>query len=178
MDLENINSSYLIFSSDKLEDITSILYAKEYKIIQLKTFLLEEYGDAIIAFKNIDNNGLREDGLFILNHFKEKCCIIKYNGEDIIKELKNDGSEHLLTLSMYNTDNNNVSYIHNGISFSFLNKDRYWKPKSKNDLKKGMVVEYMNENKWYKKTIENPILEYNNLYALLIKHDKLRVKSN
>ena len=54
----------------------------------------------------------------------------------------------------------NKSYIHNGISFSFVEKTRYWKPKSQEDLKIGMVVEYQNNNKWYERIVRNPKEEW------------------
>jgi hypothetical protein len=41
-----------------------------------------------------------------------------------------------------------------------------------------MLVEFMNNNKWYKQKVENPSLEYDGLYKLLIKYDKIRVISN
>jgi hypothetical protein len=46
-----------------------------------------------------------------------------------------------------------------------------------NDLKVGMVVEYMNNNKWHEKMVQNPQDEWEKLYKLLIKYDKLRVSA-
>ena len=177
MNLTDINNSYLIISGDKIEDIMSILYAKEYQIIQLQTYYKNTYGNAVLAVNSIDNDTLRNDCIFILDHFKKDSCIIKYSGEETVKKIKFDGSEELLSLSMYNTDDDKISYIYNGVSFSFIDQTRYWKPKSKEDLKKGMVVEYLNKDKWHTRTVENPVLEYNNLFKLLMKYDKVRVES-
>ena len=40
-----------------------------------------------------------------------------------------------------------------------------------------MIVEYFTNNKWYEKKVENPNSEYEDLYKLLIKYDKVRVAS-
>jgi hypothetical protein len=78
---------------------------------------------------------------------------------------------------MYNTDADNMSYLNNGTSFSFVESKRYWKPTKKEDFRIGMLVEYLNNNKWCEKLVENPNDEYDKLYKLLIKYDKVRVAS-
>jgi hypothetical protein len=78
---------------------------------------------------------------------------------------------------MYNTNNENKSYIFNGLSFSFTEVNRYWKPTKKEDFKVGMIVEYFNNNKWNEKTIVDINSEYDNFYKLLIKYDKVRAIS-
>jgi hypothetical protein len=175
--IDQPNSSYVIISSDKLDDITSILYAKEYQIINLKGFYRGQYEDSIIAFGRVDNDNLRSDVIFILNHFQQECAIIKYLGEPGAKKIFQDGSEKPLGIVMYNTDSENMSYLYNGSSFSFVESVRYWKPKIKDDFKVGMLVEYFNKNKWYERVVENPTDEYEKLYKLLIKYDKVRVVS-
>ena len=45
------------------------------------------------------------------------------------------------------------------------------------DFRVGMIVEYLNKNKWYQKTIEDPTLEWHDMFKLLIKYDKVRVAS-
>jgi hypothetical protein len=76
---------------------------------------------------------------------------------------------------LYNTDSDNISYLHNGVSFSFVEQVRYWKPNKLEDFKVGMIVEYLNNNKWFEKKIENPVDEWNRMFKLLSKYDKLRV---
>lgn len=169
---------YIILSSDKLEDMVSILYAKNYQIIPIKEFYKNQYDDSIIAYSNIDNDEIRKDLIFLLNHFHEDNAIIKYLGETEAKRLFRDGSEKPLNTVLYNTDSNNKSYLYNGLSFSFVEGVRYWKPTKKEDFKVGMLVEFMNNNKWYKQKVENPSVEYDGLYKLLIKYDKIRVVSN
>lgn len=179
MNLSDNRISYLIMSSNKLDDMMSILWAKEFQIIPIKGYYKGNYEESIIAYNdNIDNDELRKEIIFLLNHFKEECAIVKYKGEAGAKKLFFDGSEKPLGIVMYNTDDDNMSYLHNGLSFSFVEQTRYWKPKSKEDLKVGMIVEYQNKNKWLQHEIKNPPQEYERLFKLLIKYDKVRVASN
>jgi hypothetical protein len=177
MNLQEQNMSYVILSSDKLDDMISILYAKEYQIIPIKGYYRGQYEDSVIAFGRVDNDNLRKDVLFLLNHFHQECAIIKYLGETSVNKIFKDGSEKPLGVVMYNTDAENISYLYNGHSFSFVEKVRYWKPTKKEDFKVGMLVEYFNKDKWFERLVENPIDEYERTYKLLIKYDKVRVAS-
>lgn len=175
--LDKTNTSYAIISSNRLDDVVSILYAKEYQVIYLKGFYRGQYEDSVLTFGRVDNDNLRKDILFLLNHFGEDCAIIKYLGDSNAKKLFKDGSEIPLGIVMYNTDAENISYLYNGVSFSFVESKRYWKPTKKEDFRIGMLVEYFSNNKWYERKVENPIDEYEKLYKLLIKYDKVRVAS-
>jgi len=73
---------------------------------------------------------------------------------------------------------NRTSYLYEGLSFSFKEKIRYSKPKSKDDLKIGMIVEYQNKGKWVGYEIKNPQEDYDKLFKLLIKYDKVRINEN
>jgi hypothetical protein len=173
--LEQPNTSYmLISSSENLDQITSVLYAKNYQILPIKGYFEGMFEDSIMAFGRTDNDELRNDVLFLLGHFNEKNAI-KYLGESEAKRVFFNGSEEPLEIVMYNTNESNKSYIHSGISFSFVEKTRYWKPKSQEDLKIGMVVEYQNNNKWYERIVRNPKEEWEKLYKLLTKYDKVRI---
>jgi hypothetical protein len=178
MDLTSKGISYIIISSDKIDDMMSILWAKEFKIIPIKGYYRGKYENSIIAYSDIDNNELRKEVIFLLNYFKQECAIIKYLDETIAKKIFSDGSEKPLGIVMYNTDDENISYLHNGLSFSFVEQKRYWVPKSKDDLKMGMIVEYSNKGKWLEYEIKNPSIEWDNLFKLLIKYNKVRVSSN
>jgi hypothetical protein len=174
--LEQPNTSYmLISSSENMEQITSVLYAKNYQILPIKGYFEGKFEDSIMAFGRTDNEELRNDTLFLLGHFNEKNAILKYLGESEAKKLFFNGSEEPLEIVMYNTNESNKSYIHSGISFSFVEKTRYWKPKSEQDLKIGMIVEYQNNNKWYERIVRNPKEEWEKLYKLLTKYDKVRI---
>lgn len=173
--LEQPNASYIILSSDSIDSMVSVLYAKEYQIIPLKTYYKESVQDSVIAFGRFDNNTLRKDAIFLLNQFGQASAIIKYLEEKEAKKIFSNGSENPLEVHMYNTDSENVSYIHEGISFSFKEKTRYWKPTKKEDFKSGMVVEYLNNNIWSERIVGNPYEEWEKTYRLLTKYGKVRV---
>jgi hypothetical protein len=174
--LEQPNTSYmLISSSENLDQITSVLYAKNYQILPIKGYFEGVFEDSIMAFGRTDNDEIRNDVLFLLGHFNEKNAIIKYLGESEAKRVFFNGSEEPLEIVMYNTNESNKSYIHSGISFSFVEKTRYWIQKSQDDFKIGMVVEYQNNNKWYERIVRNPKEEWEKLYKLLTKYEKVRV---
>jgi hypothetical protein len=175
--LEHKDASFILLSSPRLEDMISILYAKEYQILPIKGYYKGQYEDSVMAYGRVDNDTLRKDVIFLLNHFHEECAIIKYTGETNAKKIFRDGSEIPMGIVMYNTDADNMSYLHNGTSFSFVESKRYWKPTKKEDFRVGMLVEYFNNNKWFEKLVENPNDEYEKLYKLLIKYDKVRVAS-
>lgn len=173
--LDQSSSSYIILSSNKLDAIESVLYGRDYTIVPIKEYYLGQYNNSIISYGRVDNNNLRQDILFILNRFDEKFAIIKYNGETSPRKILQDGSESQLDLIAYNTDFNNPSYLYNGYSFSFLEKKKYFFPTKKADIKLGMIVEFFNNNKWVEKRVSNPDTEYENLYKLLIKYNKIRI---
>lgn len=173
--LQQPNTSFMLISSEKLSDMVSILYAKEYQIIPIKGFYKGNYEDSVMAFSNVDNDTLRNDVLQLINFFKEECAIVKYRGEGNSKKLFKDGSEKPLGVVMYNTDSENISYLHNGVSFSFVETVRYWKPKKLEDFRVGMMIEYFNNNKWYQKEVKDPSEEWEKLYKLLTKYEKVRV---
>ena len=178
IDLTNPKISFILLSSDKLDDMVSILYAKEYKIIPIKGYYKGQYEESVIAYNDDnDNDELRKDLIFLLNHFHQECGIIKYLGETNVKKTFNDGSEKPMGVVIYNTDVDNISYLYDGVSFSFVEQVRYWKPTKKEDFRVGMLVEYFNNNKWCEKKVEDPTNEYERLYKLFIKYDKIRVVS-
>jgi hypothetical protein len=174
MNLENINISYLIISSDRIDDIISNLYTMNYNLVEMKSYD-GEYHDALVAYSDdLDNDRLREGAISILNRLDHEYFIIKYKGEKSAKRLFRDGSEKLLEISMYNTDSD-LCYIYKGLSFSFIDSKRYYIPSNKEDLRVGMVVEFFSNNKWNEKIVENPLEEWNDLYKLMLKYNKLRV---
>ena len=177
LDLENPKLSFILISSDVLDDMMSILYAKNYQMLPIQGYYQGQYENSALAFSDIDNDELRKDLIFLLNHLKQDCGIIKYKGETVAKKVFSDGSEKPLGIALYNTDSDNISYLHNGLSFSFVEQVRYWKPTKVEDFKIGMVVEYLNNNKWYQKKVQNPKEEWESIWKLMIKYDKIRVAS-
>ncbi len=180
MNLIDKSSSYMLISSDKIDDITSVLWSRNFSIIDIKSHKNGLKEDCIIAYPNkIDNNSIREDSIFLMDRFFEKDIIVKYSGEDHFTKISTDGSEDLLEMILYDTDyENRTSYLYEGLSFSFKEKIRYSKPKSKDDLKIGMIVEYHNKGKWVGYEIKNPQEDYDKLFKLLIKYDKVRINEN
>lgn len=177
IDLNNPKLSFILLSSDKLDDMMSILWAKNYQIVPIKGYYKGQFENSALAYSNVDNDELRKDLIFLLNHFHQECGIIKYLGETGVKKIFSDGSENPMGITLYNTDDENVSYLYNGMSFSFVEQTRYWKPTKPEDFKAGMVVEYLNNDKWYQRKIEDPNSEWNSIWKLMIKYDRVRVQS-
>lgn len=171
--LDQATSSYIIISSN--DGIESTLYGRDYSIVPIKEFYRGSYTDSVISYGRVDNDNLRKDVLFLLNKFNQESAIIKYIGESIIRRIYKDGSEVMVDINLYSTDFEKESYIYNGYSFSFTEKKRYIFPTKKEDIKIGMIVEFFNNNKWVEKKVFNPDLEYDNLYKLLMKYNKVRI---
>jgi hypothetical protein len=173
--LTDPNYSYLIASSEDISGLTSYLYAKEYHVVEMKGYYEGKFENSVIGFTSFSPDELRMDCIHIMDYFNQDCIIIKYKGEKNAKKIFSDGSEKSLGLIMYNTDSQNKSYIHDGLSFSFVEKQLYYFPKKKSDFKRGMIVEYFNKDKWIKKQVINPETVYEKMYDLLIKFNKIRV---
>lgn len=177
LELKKAEISYVVIVSDKIDDIMSVLWAKEYKILPIKGYYRGNFEESIIAFKGENNDDLRKDTIFILEQFNENSAIIKYKGDNNANKIFSDGSEKPMDIKIYDTNSDNFTYIYNGVSFSFVEQDRYWKPKGHQDLRKGMIVEYFNKNKWFEKRVNEPKSDWSNFFKLFSKYDKLRVKS-
>jgi hypothetical protein len=121
---------------------------------------------------------LRKDSIYLLDSFHQESVIIKYVGEKSSSKILSNGYEKPMSVALYNSDSNNKTYLYNGVSFSFIEEKRYYSPKQKSDLKNGMIIEYFNNSKWNTKQILDVDKEYEELYRLLIKYNKLRIESN
>ena len=143
----------------------------------VKGYYNNNYENSYIAIpSNPDNDTIRIDSIFLLDEFNQESIIVKYEGEEIAKKIEKNGSEKVMDLVLYNSDMSNRTYIYSGLSFSFVETKRHYYPKSKKDLKKGMIVEFNNNGEWKKRTINNIDVEYENMYKLLIKYKKLRIE--
>ena len=118
MNLENTQISYLLISSDKLDDILSVLYSRDYQILEMKNYEDGVFSDSILAYGTIDSDSLRSDIIFLLDKFDVESAIIKYKGENKPRRISNTGSEKILGVAKYN-ENCESSYIYKGMSFSF-----------------------------------------------------------
>lgn len=169
---------FLIASANDIKGLISYCYAKDYYILELKGYYKGNFEDSIIAFANesIDNDEFRKDVTRILEHFNQDCLIIKYKGETVAKKIFSDYSERPLGIVMYNTDSENVSYLYNGISFSFVEQKKTYFPKEKSEIRPGMILEYFNNKSWIEKKVgQNVEDEYEKFWKLLIKYNKVRI---
>jgi hypothetical protein len=180
--LSDINLRYLILSDDTLnsivnEKICDYLYSHDYTILPIKSFYKNQFFEAFIAISSYDDNSdLEFDAMFIRETFNLQSIIIKFKGQEQPKVLKNDGTENILIITNYDSQLEKKTYIYQGISFTLTEKKRYFFPKGKEDLRVGMIIEYFNNNKWYSKTVQDVDLEFDKMYKLLIKYEKIRVE--
>lgn len=182
------NSHYIIISAfDKNNDdqvnkiltskLENLLYSKDYNF--KKVYTNEKVSFIAQKKEKIDNinNELRYDSIELIHEFYQNECIVKYEKEDDVKKIMQDGSERKLKIIKYNEDAD-YSYYSNGFSFSFINMQEYFYPKKKSDLKKGMIVEMHSKNKWISKKIKDLDKEWEKMYSILIRYGKLRSIKN
>ena len=175
LNLKDPNISYILISSDNINNLTSYLYSREYYLLDIKGYCHEKFENSLIAFSEMSNNDLRKDAIHIMTYFGQENLIIKYKDEVNPKRIYENGSEQPLGIIMYNTDIEKISYIYEGVSFSFVEQQLYYFPKKSYDFKTGMVVECFSNNKWVEKKVVNPELEFNKMYNLLMKYNKIRI---
>jgi len=175
MNLKDPKISYLLASADNVNSLISYLYSRDYHLLDIKGYYQGKFENSVLAFTSLPNNELRKDALHILEHFKQDSMILKYQDETTAKKIFGDGQEKPMGILLYNTDSENKSYIYEGISFSFVEQQLYYFPKKKEDFKSGMIVEYFSNNKWLERKVSDPETEYNKMYNLLIKYNKIRI---
>jgi hypothetical protein len=185
--LNDPNISYILINPEKkdntqlennwnCERLCSVLYSKDLTVVPIKELYKNKYSRSFFGIFPLTNNDeLRQETLQILEFLHINEAIIKYNGSTSPIKITKFGEEIPLTFSVYENDENSRIYIHNGVSFSFKETTRYFLPKHKDHLKNGMVVEYFNNNKWNTKEIVKLDEEFDKMYKLLIKYDKLRI---
>ena len=174
--LKDPNISYIVLSGE-VTQASNYLYSRGYyRVIEMTSYFHETFEKSCFAVTNtIDNDTLRQDSIQIMHHFNEKDVIVKYTGENSPVKILEDGTEQPMGVIMYNTDSEKKSFIYEGVSFSFTEKQLYSFPKSKNDFKNGMIIECLNNNNWVEKRVFDVDKEYNNMYKLLMKYNKIRI---
>jgi hypothetical protein len=175
LDLRNSELSYILVSASNLRSLSSYLYSKDYYLVEIKGYYEGIFEDSVLAFTNLEPSDLKEDCKNIMNFFDQDCVIVKYKNQNNAFKIFSDGQEKPLGILLYNTDSKNKSYIHDGLSFSFVEQQLYYFPKEKSDFKEGMVVEFLNNNKWVEKKVVDPVNEFEKIYKLLIKYNKIRI---
>jgi hypothetical protein len=175
LNLKDPNLSYLLASADNINSLISYLYSRDYHLLDIKGFYQGKFENSVLAFSGSSNDELRRDALHVLRHFDQDCLIVKYRDEAVAKKIFEDGQEKPMGILLYNTDSENKSYIYDGLSFSFVEQQLYYFPNKKEDFKVGMVVELFSNNKWIEKKIVNPEEEFNKIYNLMMKYNKIRI---
>jgi hypothetical protein len=188
--LTDENTTYILIcpeseKASKLENYwnceraCSVLYSKDQTVLPINELRRGKYYKNYLGISSLSNNDeIRKEYLHILEFLDLESCIIKYVGEQQPKLLHKSGQEKLLSFSTYESVEDSSIYIHDGVSFCFKEVERYFFPNKKEQLKNGMIVEYFNNNKWNKKQIDNIDEEFDKMYKLLIKYNKLRIISN
>lgn len=176
MNLKDRNLSYFIITSNNnIDAIMSILWNNDYHLTPITSYYNNQYEKSLIALSGKDNNETKSDLLFILNQFQENDGVLKYKDEYNARKVFSDGSEKPTDIVLYNTDDNNRSYIFNGLSFSFVKQKEYTRPSKKEDFKEGMLIEYYNNDKWNKMKVENVDIQWEDLFKLLVEYNKIRI---
>ena len=173
LNLKDPKISFII-SSD-VDNLTSYLYSREYRLFDIKEFYNEKFENSILAFTDISNDEIRRDAIHILSNFGKDSIIVKYKNETSVKKVNENGSEYPMDIDFYNSDSDIKSYLIEGVSFSLIPQQLYYFPKNKEDFKAGMVVEMLSNKKWVEKKVVDPEKEFEKMYGLLIKYDKIRV---
>ena len=176
LNLKERNLSYLLASADNINGLVSYLYSRDYQLLDIKGYYQGKFENSVLAFTKIDSNELRKDALHILKNYNQDCLILKYKDESNSKKIFENGQEVSLDIIFYNTDTDKKSYIYDGLSFSFVEQQLYFFPKNKEDFKIGMIVElFSNNNNWIEKRVINPEDEFNKVYNLMIRYNKIRI---
>jgi hypothetical protein len=110
-----------------------------------------------------------------MNQFRKNEVILKWKYETLLTKMTTEGLEYSMEVNFYDNNLDKKIYIHEGISFSLNEKKRYFFPAKKEDLCSGMIIEYFNNNKWNQKEISDLDNEYEKMYKLLMKYEKIRV---
>ena len=174
------NISYIIIECNQfyLDKISSVLYSKDYTIMNITSYDNNQYKKNILAITSDDNNTIRKDSIFLIEQFDLNGTYVKYNDEKVITYIDKLGKEYINDIKFYDNDINKKQYLFEGISFTINKLNRYYFPKSKGDLKNGLVVEIYNNNNWIERDIHNIDIEYDRMYKLLMKYEKVRIKIN
>lgn len=158
-----------------LSKAQSLLYNREYSLLSITGYCGGAWDKSYLAYNHKDNDTLREDALFILERTNQNEIIVKYRGTDKLTLISKDGAESPLSLQNYSEHSESTKvFIYNGWYFSLKPEIRYFMIESKNQLKKGMKLEYFNNEKWNEKVVHDVDSEFENMYKLLIKYNKLR----
>ncbi len=168
------NSLSQVDNNIRCNRFLNMLYSMNYSIIPIHAFENGSYEKNYLSICPENNDILRKESIFIMNEFNKTDIIVKYKGEDTLSKIIYDGNEISVDVTYYD-DINKKSYIHEGISFTLTDRKKYIFPKQKEELKPGMIIEYFNNNRWINKQVSNLDTEYEKMYKLLMKYEKIRI---
>lgn len=172
LDFENSNASFLICPNFS-DDVMSYLYSKSYSIFPVQKIEGDKVTENYICINTSDNISLLSDSSKLINDLNVGSVIIKYFEDVNIYEVLRD-DKRLVEVKYY-SEGNETKYLHDKYIFSFVNKKIYSFPKDISDFKEGMIVECLSNNNWIKRSVNNVSLEYDKIYKLLIKYNKVRI---
>lgn len=186
INLNDINLSFLLTSPEidglsqfennhRNNTFVNVLYSMNYSLFPVYAYAKGIYEKNYLAICSEDNDTLRKEALFLMSQFNKKEVFVKYKGQTLLTKITEQGDEIPMEVNYYDNNSEKKTYIHEGVSFTLNEKKRYFFPKKKEDLKSGMLVEYFNNNMWYQKRVTDLDSEYEKMYKLLIKYEKLRV---
>ena len=186
INLTDTNLSYLICSQEhkilsqidnnaRCNRFMNMLWSMNYTVIPIYAYENGSYEKNYLGICAEDNDTLRKEAIFMMNEFSKDDIIVKYKGDDTLSKIVFDGNEIPIDITYYD-NSSKKSYIHEGISFTLTDRKKYFFPKQKEDLKSGMIIEYFNNNRWSSKQVTNLELEYDKMYKLLMKYEKIRVQ--
>lgn len=180
------NFSYFIISAFSEEStmpsnlkLNSVLedsiYLLDYTILKTGSDIDNYKSDSFFCYNlNRTSDDLRKDVIYLLNKYDLDYSVIKYIDEVNPKKIFKSGEELQLNLVEWSNDSKILNYFCSGTRFSFKEMKRYSMVKDIKDLKVGMTVEYLNNNNWTSKVVENVNIEWEKMYKLLVKYNKLR----
>jgi len=190
MNLDNVKSYYILISaySNQQDDYTNRIMSSNLEdALYLMDYKLYKLGNgtnriAYIAHKESvteeDNNDLRYDAIELMDKFYQNSVIVKYYNEKKPKRILQDGSERPVRITNFNGDMNN-SFYSEGASFSFVDEQEYFTPNKPTDIKEGMIVEVKNNhNEWIPREVINSEREWEKMYKILVKYNRIRILKN
>jgi len=185
MNLLDRTASYIIISAYNNNSydneiltrrLDNVLESMGYITIDIDGFYNGSYEKSFLAYKDQDNKKLRMDAVKLMGDFHQENIIIKYENYNIAHKLFNDARQIPLNMVIYNGDSDTKSYLFGTQSFTFIDCKNYKNPSSKDDFKTGSIIEYLNNNnEWTEKVVIDVDKEYENLYKILIKYEKVRI---
>jgi hypothetical protein len=153
----------------------SLLYGRNYTLISLTGYSGGVYDRSFLAYGQDDNDSLRSDAIAYMRESTEPDVVVKYSGTTGLTLISRDGSEYPLSVHPYDGSEGVRAFIHGSDCFTLRRERRYRMVETREEIKRGMVMEYFNNNKWNEVRVSDPDTEYDRMYRLLIKYNKLRV---